>query len=148
MNYLSDDEENDNVINEPTFDELYPQDELDEETLEILRKHANKSVNEDMTIISNKKVKEPKERKPQKQKIVKSLADLIKEQEEKKPKKWKSDRAESKKKTGDDVPMRKFNPRLPPYRTLEKKKETTKPVDAINEDLFPSLKKLSLGLKK
>lgn len=143
MNYLSDDEENDNIIAEPTLDDLYPQDELDEETLAIIRKHANNSSIDDLYISSGtKEVKEKKE-KPKKQKVVKSIEQLIKEEEEKKPKKWKSSRAENKKKSTDEVTKRHFNPRLPPYRTLDKKKDMAEKVE-YSEDSFPSLMEISL----
>ncbi len=143
MNYLSDDEENDNIIAEPTIDDLYPQDELDEETLEIIRRHANTSSIDDLYISGNNKEVKEKKQKPKKEKVGKTLQELIKEEEDKKPKKWKSSRVESKKKPGEEVTRRHFNPRLPPYRSLNKKKEVAETVE-YSENSFPSLFKINL----
>ena len=53
----SDDEDNINVDIEPTFDELYPQfeEEIDEEMMEIIKKHANKEDNFSYQIIEKEK---------------------------------------------------------------------------------------------
>ena len=67
---------------------------------------------------------------------------MIKEEELKKPKKWASGRAGIKKKVTetDDTFKRKFNPRLPPFRTLEKKRHVEIKIDHSDEN-FPSLTK-------
>jgi hypothetical protein len=144
MNYLSDDEDDTNVNTEPTFDELYPEDELDEETMAAIRKHANDTPDEDYMFSSKKEA--PKKEKRKKEKVVKTLDDLFKEEEAKKPKKWASSRAENKKKViqTETVTKRHFNPRLPPFRTIEKKKQTENKVDN-SEESFPSLMNIKLN---
>ena len=98
MNYLSDDE-NDNDVNvEPTFDELYPEEELDEETMALIRKHAIEKEDEEFTFTLKKAEPKPKKEKQNQKKVVKTLEDYIKEEEAKKPKKWSSTRADNKKK--------------------------------------------------
>ena len=146
MNYLSDDE-NDNDVNvEPTFDELYPEEELDEETMALIRKHAIEKEDEEYTFTSKKAEPKPKKEKQNQKKVVKTLEDYIKEEEAKKPKKWSSTRADNKKKIIESVKSEKrhFNPRLPPFRTLEKKKNVENKVN-VTEDSFPSLIKIKLN---
>jgi hypothetical protein len=147
MNYLSDDEENDNVVTEPTFDELYPEEEIDEEMMEIIRNHASLDVEQDYSFSTTKKEKpktESKKDDSKQKKKVKTLEEYLKEEEAKKPKKWSSTRADNKKKTIESDIKRKFNPRLPPFRTLEKKKQTENKVDN-SEEHFPSLIKIKLN---
>ena len=141
MNYLSDDEDNINVDTEPTFDELYPQfdEEIDEEMLTIIKKHACKEVNFSYQIIE-KTILQKDNLKKDKLKKNKTLTEFIKEEEEKKPKKWSSSRADSKKKN-DDTPKiikRQFNPRLPPFRIIEKKHEFETKINNL-EVGFPNL---------
>ena len=141
MNYLSDDEDNINVDTEPTFDELYPQfdEEIDEEMLTIIKKHACKEVNFSYQIIE-KTILQKDNLKKDKLKKNKTLTEFIKEEEEKKPKKWSSTRADSKKKN-DDTPKiikRQFNPRLPPFRIIEKKHEFETKINNLEEG-FPNL---------
>lgn len=145
MNYLSDDDDEDNinVDTEPTFDELYPQfeEEIDEEMMEIIKKHASKEVNFSYQIIEKEKTILQKDNlKKDKLKKNKTLTEFIKEEEEKKPKKWSSSRADSKKKN-DDTPKiikRQFNPRLPPFRIIEKKHEFETKINNLEEG-FPNL---------
>ena len=72
----------------------------------------------------------------------KTLDEYIKEEELKKPSKWYSSRADNKKKINDTEKSskREFNPRLPPFQFLEKKKQTEYKVDT-SKDNFPSLNK-------
>ncbi len=151
MNYLSDDEDNTNVNTEPTFDELYPEEEMDEEMLAIIRKHANDKVDEDFSFSTKPKEKpkqktESKKEDSKQKKKVKTLEEYLKEEEAKKPKKWSSSRADNKKKVIDaeKSTKRQFSPRLPPFRTLEKKKQTESKIDNSEEN-FPSLIKIKLN---
>jgi hypothetical protein len=143
MNYLSDDEDNTNTPTEPTFDELYPQfdEEIDEEMMEIIKKHANKEDNFSYQVIEKEKTILQKDNlKKDKLKKNKTLTEFIKEEEDKKPKKWSSNRADNKKKN-DDTPKiikRQFNPRLPPFRIIEKKHEIETKINNLEEG-FPNL---------
>ena len=83
MNYLSDDEDNINVPTEPTFYELYPQfeEEIDEEMMEIIRKHAIKEDNFSYQIIEKEKTILQKDNlKKDKLKKNKKLTEFIKEE--------------------------------------------------------------------
>ena len=62
MNYLSDDEDNINVTTEPTLEELYPEEEMDEEIIAIIRKHACKEVNNDFSYQIKEKTNLEKEK--------------------------------------------------------------------------------------
>jgi len=147
MNYLSDDEDNTNVNTEPTLEELYPEEEMDEEMIAIIRKHACKEVNNDFSyqIIEKNKEKtnleiEKPNLKKDKLKKIKTLKEYIKEEEDKQPKKWSSSRADNKKKINDTekIIKRQFNPRLPPFRTIEKKQEFEFKINNLEEQ-FPNL---------
>jgi len=146
MNYLSDDEDNINETTEPTLEELYPEEEMDEEMITIIRKHACKEVNNDFSyqIIEKNKEKTNLEKekpnlKKDKLKKNKTLTEYIKEEEEKKPKKWSSNRADSKKKNDTEkIIKRQFNPRLPPFRIIEKKHEFETKINNLEEG-FPNL---------
>ena len=142
MNYLSDDEDDTNIDTEPTFDELYPQfdEEIDEEMMEIIKKHASKEENFSYQIIEKEKTILQKDNlKKDKLKKNKTLTEFIKEEEEKKPKKWSSNRADSKKKNDTEkIIKRQFNPRLPPFRTIEKKQDFESKINNLEEQ-FPNL---------
>jgi hypothetical protein len=142
MNYLSDDEDDTNIDTEPTFDELYPQfdEEIDEEMMEIIKKHASKEENFSYQIIEKEKTILQKDNlKKDKLKKNKTLTEFIKEEEEKKPKKWSSNRADSKKKNDTEkIIKRQFNPRLPPFRIIEKKHEFETKINNLEEE-FPNL---------
>lgn len=152
MNYLSDDEDNTNVNTEPTLEELYPEEEMDEEMIAIIRKHACKEINNDYSypIKDKEKTNLEKEKtnleiektnlKKDKLKKFKTLKEYIKEEEEKQPKKWSSSRADNKKKINDTekIIKRQFNPRLPPFRTIEKKQEFESKINNLEEQ-FPNL---------
>jgi len=165
MNYLSDDEDNTNVNTEPTLEELYPEEEMDEEMIAIIRKHACKEINNDYSYPIKDKEKTNLEKdnektnlekdnektnlekdnektnlKKDKLKKFKTLKEYIKEEEEKQPKKWSSSRADNKKKINDTekIIKRQFNPRLPPFRTIEKKQEFESKINNLEEQ-FPNL---------
>jgi len=145
MNYLSDDEDNTNVNTEPTLEELYPEEEMDEEMIAIIRKHACKEINNDYSypIKDKEKTNLDKEKpnlKKDKLKKIKTLKEYIKEEEDKQPKKWSSSRADNKKKINDTekIIKRQFNPRLPPFRTIEKKQEFESKINNLEEQ-FPNL---------
>jgi hypothetical protein len=142
MNYLSDDEDDTNIDTEPTFDELYPQfdEEIDEEMMEIIKKHASKEEKFSYQIIEKEKTILQKDNlKKDKLKKNKTLTEFIKEEEEKKPKKWSSNRADSKKKNDTEkIIKRQFNPRLPPFRIIEKKHEFETKINNLEEE-FPNL---------
>jgi hypothetical protein len=145
MNYLSDDEDNTNVNTEPTLEELYPEEEIDEEMIAIIRKHACKEINNDYSYPIKDKEKtnleiEKTNLKKDKLKKFKTLKEYIKEEEEKQPKKWSSSRADNKKKINDTekIIKRQFNPRLPPFRTIEKKQEFESKINNLEEQ-FPNL---------
>jgi hypothetical protein len=145
MNYLSDDEDNTNVNTEPTLEELYPEEEMDEEMIAIIRKHACKEINNDYSYPIKDKEKtnleiEKPNLKKDKLKKNKTLKEYIKEEEDKQPKKWSSSRADNKKKINDTekIIKRQFNPRLPPFRTIEKKQEFESKINNLEEQ-FPNL---------
>ena len=143
MNYLSDDEDNINETTEPTLEELYPEEEMDEEMIAIIRKHACKEVNNDFSYQIKEKTNLEKEKpnlKKDKLKKNKTLKEYIKEEEDKQPKKWSSSRADNKKKINDTekIIKRQFNPRLPPFRIIEKKQEFETKINNLEEE-FPNL---------
>lgn len=124
MEHLSDDENEE--VQELTFDDLYPQEELeeeyDEETLQLIR---NASYNEDDEFFLGKKDDKKEDKKNnQKNETKKTLTldEFIKSNNEKN-KKWVSKRAEVKKvKENKDlrVHKRRLNPRLPKYDYVKK----------------------------
>lgn len=141
MEYLSDDENNE--IEEQTFDDLYPEEEMDEETRNII--FSTNQQDEDFDDLvqgkNNKGKKENNQTNNQTKKgksVMSSFDELIKLAESKKPKKWVSTRAESKRVFNVHTPQvkRKFNPRLPPYNSIKKQRETD---DNLDETSFPSL---------
>lgn len=136
MNYLSDEEETVET-HEPTFDELYPEDDMDEETMDIIKKHATKLNDDELEFVVESKGQKKKQTK-QKDKPM-SLDELLKKEQGTKPKKWSSTRADNKKSIEITKSTRHFNPRLPPFRSLAKnvKEDTIINNDEIN---FPSLK--------
>jgi len=136
MDYLSDDEEKKDE-QELTFDEMYPEEEMDDELKAIIFGRVI-DVEQDYSILEGK----PKEKK-KKGKTVKpivTLEDALKEDEKNKPKKWTSAKAEAKKPTVKETkPKRQFRPKLPPYRSVHKFKEEKEVIDISNNNLFPSL---------
>ena len=141
MEYLSDDEKDDGLNEEGqeelTFEELYPDEEMDEETRNII---FNTKVNENDDYLFSIGGKEKKKGKEKKEKKVVLLNDLLVKAEEK-SKPWVSKRTEGKKTNKPlvlEVIKRKFNPRLPPYNTI-KREEPKKEQTSLNKDDFPSL---------
>jgi hypothetical protein len=118
MDYLSDDDKEEE-IKELTFEEEYPEEEMDEETRNII--FGAKVTEIDFDDFSTPKEKKVKKEKPKKEQSI-SIEELIKQNE---PKKWKSKRIESKKPTDEKkekIIKRHFNPRLPPYKSIDKSK--------------------------
>lgn len=138
MDYLSDDDKEEET-KELTFEEEYPEEEMDEETRNII---FGAQVSEiDLNDIPTTKSKKVKKEKPKKETGI-SLDELIKQNE---PKKWKSKRIESKKTTDEKkekIVKRHFNPRLPPYKTIDKSKlyeNQNSKMDIKDEFSFPKL---------
>ena len=135
-----DDDNNNNIYNEKKNTES--DEETDEEIMNIIQNHITHKINDDLYFISDEIPKKKEENKQKKK--VKTLDDYIKEDESTKPKKWASDRAENKKKVIDieKIYKRNFRPRLPPFRTIERKKYSISMFDDSiinNEESFPSL---------
>lgn len=140
-NNLNDEENDENEENDEENDEE-SDNETDEEIMAIIQNHITHKINEDFYFIPDETPKKKEENKQKKK--VKTLDDYIKEEETTKPKKWASGRAEIKKKVNDieKISKRNFRPRLPPFRTLEKKKYSISMFDESliqNEESFPSL---------
>ena len=134
-------ENNDNIpledveTEELTFDEMYPDEELDEETLNLI--YNTNVVEIDFTTDKKKEKKEKKE-KP----IEISLDELV---EKNKTSAWISVRTKDKK-TDKTIlakakePRFKFNPRLPPFNMIHKSyNEEVTNMKATDEKLFPKL---------
>lgn len=146
MEYLSDDEKNEGLGEEGqeelTFEELYPDEEMDEETRNLI---FNTVINENDDYLfsmgsKDKKKGKDKNGKEKKEKKVVLLNDLLSKTEEK-SKPWISKRTEGKKTNKPlvlEVIKRKFSPRLPPYNTI-KREEPKKEQTSLNKDEFPSL---------
>jgi len=136
MDYLSDDDKEEET-KELTFEEEYPDEELDDETRNIIF-GAKTEINVDVLEVSKiKKVKKTKNQKPSKNI---TIDELIKQNE---PKKWKSKRAGNKK-TDDEkkekIVKRHFNPRLPPYKSIDRTKLSEKVKLNIKDEFsFPTL---------
>ena len=139
MEYLSDDENKDEEEKILTFEEEYPEEELDEDTRALIFN----SIRDDDIIIA--KPKEKKENKKlQKVDNTMSLKDFI-EKSETKNKKWQSKRVEGKKITGEvkeKIVRRKFNPRagFPPYKLVRKEYKEQEVLNMNDKSMFPSMK--------
>lgn len=141
MEYLSDDEKEDEVVNELTFEDEYPDEELDEETRALCLGLGTTTYDEDDLIGVSK---EKKTKKPTK-KIDNSTMSLktFQEKNEEKTKTWKSKRVESKRATSevkDKVVKRQFNPRLPPYKLVKRDNNSNQNIDIKNNEMFPTIK--------
>jgi hypothetical protein len=126
-----------NQNEEPTFDELYPDEELDDETRNII---FNTQSNFDIDFMN--KTHSPKKKKEEKKNNdTFTLQEFIKKDDDK-SKKWVSKRTEDKKKSSgiETVVKRKFSPRLPPYKTLKKVNSRESNINVKDNILFPSLK--------
>ena len=134
---LEDVEINNNLEEELTFDEMYPDEELDEETLNLI--YNTNVVEIDFT--TDKKL-EKKEKKEKEKPIEISLDELV---EKNKTSAWISVRTKDKK-TDKTIlakakePRFKFNPRLPPFNMIHKSyNEEVTNMKATDEKLFPKL---------
>jgi hypothetical protein len=112
---------------------------MDEETRNIIFGAKVSEIDfDDIPITKSKKVKKEKPKKDQPM----SIEELIKQNE---PKKWKSKRIESKKTTDEKkekIVKRHFNPRLPPYKSIDKSKlheNQNSKMDIKDEFSFPKL---------
>jgi hypothetical protein len=147
-------ENNDNIpledveTEELTFDEMYPEEELDEETLNLI--YNTNVVEIDFTTdkklldlkVCKGKAREKKEKKEKEKPIEISLDELV---EKNKTSAWISVRTKDKK-TDKTIlakakePRFKFNPRLPPYNMIHKSyNEEVTNMKATDEKLFPKL---------
>lgn len=139
MEYLSDDEK-DEILEELTFDELYPEEEFDDEMKQLLYKSSSVN-NDDAFAISPRKdkatLKSPKKSPKMKESI--SLKDFTQKLEEESKNKWINKRTNNKNNMDDKLKMniRKFNPRLPPYRSIKKNIREIKIIK--DETNFPTL---------
>jgi hypothetical protein len=146
MNYLSDDEDDKNVLetnidqeNQEEFDEL-EEEEMDDETRQIIFNHIKDEDDNSYMFMNKESVGKNKEKKPNKKKEF-SFQDLLEKEKEKAPKKWVSSRAETKKPKSNVVKevKRQFKPRLPPFKTVIKEKKVEEKSVENNETNFPSL---------
>jgi len=125
-----------------TFDEEYPEEELDDETRALIfSKSMEIDIDEDIYGFSKVKTDKKKE-KTKKQKDNMTIKQFIDKLDENKPKKWISKRAETKRpliERKEKIVERKFNPRLPPFKTLKKEVKPDK-IAEYTESNFPTLK--------
>ena len=136
---LEDVEINNNLEEELTFDEMYPDEELDEETLNLI---YNTNVVEIDFTTDKKKELDLKVCKKKEKPIEISLDELV---EKNKTSAWISVRTKDKK-TDKTIlakakePRFKFNPRLPPFNMIHKSyNEEVTNMKATDEKLFPKL---------
>jgi hypothetical protein len=133
-------EEDENKI--LTFDEEYPEEELDDETRALIfSKSMEIDIDEDIYGFSKVKTDKKKE-KTKKQKDNMTIKQFIDKLDENKPKKWISKRAETKRpliEKKEKIVERKFNPRLPPFKSLKKEVKPDK-IAEYTESNFPTLK--------
>lgn len=139
MEYLSDDENEEKE--ELTFEEEYPDEELDDETRALCLIVNDNDDNDYLLTKTDNKVKN-KSKETKKNEDIMSLKKFIEKIDEKeKNNKWQSKRVESKKLTGEKkekIIQRQFNPRLPPYKLVKREKVVTNL--NINDELsFPKL---------
>ena len=140
-------ENNDNIpleetnveTEELTFDEMYPEEELDEETLNLI---YNTNVVEIDFTTDKKKELDLKVCKKKEKPIEISLDELV---EKNKTSPWISARTKDKK-TDKTIlakakePRFKFNPRLPPYNMIHKSyNDEITNMKSTDETLFPKL---------
>jgi hypothetical protein len=144
--YLSDDEKNDNNEEvELTLEEMYPDEEMDEETMNLIYNNANIVEINLNDYGGGIKDKNKKGKKKNETNQVISLKQLSEKYEVKKVEKWSSKRTEGKrndikKDENKKEPRYKFSPRLPPFNSIKKEYNNDKQ-KSINIDIknFPSL---------
>jgi len=140
MEYLSDDEKEDEIVNELTFEDEYPDEELDEETRALCLGLGTTTYDEDDLIGVSKEKKTKKSNKKNDDSTM-SLK-TFHEKNEEKIKKWQSKRVESKRTTEvkEKIVIRQFNPRLPPYKSIKRDTNTNQTIDIKNNEMFPAIK--------
>jgi len=142
INFSSDEDKNNSE--EKTFDELYPEEEMDDETLKIIY-NASQRFNtldklDENTFYTLKKTK--KKQRIRKNKVITNNTKSFFSQkiiDSNKPKKWQSKRLLAIKKQinkTNSCYKRKFNPRLPPPN---KNKKFVEKKTVLTMDDFPEL---------
>jgi hypothetical protein len=125
-----------------TLDEEFPEEEIDDETRALIfSKTMEMDIDEDIYGFSKEKTNKKKEKKNNIQKENMTMKEFIDKLEENKPKKWISKRAETKRplvEKKEKIILRKFNPRLPPFKSLKKEIKSDK-IAEYNESNFPTL---------
>ena len=138
---FSEEEYNEEEYNEEEYNEEYD-DELDDETKELVYNRSLKDINDIYNIKDNKEInKSIKKINNQTNKKI-SLSEFNKQTVKEEPTKFVSKRVNDKKKdlgTINNLPIRHFNPRLPPYNLVYKKKEKSTVLDLNDMNLFPTL---------
>lgn len=118
------------------------EEELDNETKELVYKISLKDINDIYNIKDDKQSnKSIKKNNNQTNKKI-SLSDFNKQIIKEEPTKFVSKRVNDKKKEigiVNNLPIRHFNPRLPPYNLVYKKKEKSTILDLNDMNLFPTL---------
>lgn len=154
-NYFSDsDKEEENIENKhQTLDELYPENEMDEETNDIINEFIKNTSMEDiessyMNIGVEKKKKRVRERKENDKKMIEIEVNDFTVERKPEKKKWKSKRMHNKKRENGYVKkkvVRMFHPNLPSplYLKLQNnrnnnRRNNSREID-INDNSFPNL---------
>jgi len=139
-------EDNNNLEDEDrilTLDEEYPEEELDDETRALIfSKTMEIDTDEDIYGFSKEKPDKKKDKKNNNNNNTMTMKQFIDKLDENKPKKWVSKRAETKRplvEKKEKAIERKFNPRLPPFKTLKKEVKPDK-IAEYTEFNFPTLK--------
>jgi hypothetical protein len=142
---LQEDNNNNNLEDEDrilTLDEEFPEEELDDETRALIfSKSMEIDIDEDIYGFSKEKKDKKKDKKSSNNNNM-SIKQFIDKLDENKPKKWVSKRAETKRplvEKKEKAIERKFNPRLPPFKTLKKEVKPDK-IAEYTESNFPTLK--------
>ena len=152
-NYFSDsdksEKEEENKSSDIENSEEISDDEMDDETRQIIYSSLMKKKNDNTELFSTLNDIVPKKKNKNKQRKVKniglSLLEFEKKIEDSKPKRWKSKRFEDKKNDLGIVDKkvykkRHFNPRLPPptYKTFKKENDKDD-LNTDSDEAFPSL---------
>ena len=143
MAYLSESDDDNETKEEMTLDEEFPEEEMDEETRNIIfgAKLASTNDNDldnELKELSVKKKKKESKSNDNQSKTLLSLKEFLKES---KSKKWVSTRIKTKNPIDiEKVKIRQFNPRLPPYKSINHNNNNNEDPDINNEFNFPKLK--------
>ena len=129
-----------NDLEEEINDELDDEEELDDETKKLVYKISSKNIDDIYNIKDDKQTEKIKKNNNQVNKKI-SLSEFNKQVIKQEPTKFISKRVNDKKKEIGiiNIPTRQFNPRLPPYNFVHKKKEKQSTIDLNDMNLFPSL---------